>query len=339
MLIRVREGDEDEDGVEYERYARRRFSELTIVLQDVGDDLLLAVYISVEGWYSEFLLNIIDRFRFGMAKAFEKRHYSGFMHLFQMANFDPFSSRYRTDFLRFPWRTHRAATTQSGAVIAIKEWIERQMELRFSGSLFTDYLPTQTQYWVVSSSTLLRGMWCYALGRTISDDDERGLGRLEEELVLGIGVRKDPRHEHASHVLVEVYGDPVAASVEAQALCRAMQAWWPTNDPRLLPPASQTHETDRDQRSMALAPDSASPPADAGFPQSSSATSREPQIPTRDANLRRWKATWRIVFREVVKGQSVSELVTWLERTHPDIACSEDTLRRIIRAGTNGELG
>jgi hypothetical protein len=61
-------------------------------------------------------------------------------------------------------------------------------------------------------------------------------------------------------------------------------------------------------------------------------------VPIREANLRRWKAVWRYVVRDVENGYSVAEIVLRLQRMHPDVACSEATLRKVIVAGQEGLL-
>jgi hypothetical protein len=56
-------------------------------------------------------------------------------------------------------------------------------------------------------------------------------------------------------------------------------------------------------------------------------------IPRKPAVLARWKATWKKVRRERQKGTPVSKIADWLEKTAPDLTCSERTLGLIIKAG------
>ena|GEM_PF-6370969 len=65
---------------------------------------------------------------------------------------------------------------------------------------------------------------------------------------------------------------------------------------------------------------------------------RPPTVPARDAVLRRWRATWRLVRGQVGAGKSDSELLKWLHATHPELEPSVKTLRAIVRAGQAGEL-
>ena len=62
------------------------------------------------------------------------------------------------------------------------------------------------------------------------------------------------------------------------------------------------------------------------------------RVPSRAAHLWRWKAIWRCVLRDVEKCYSVAEIVPRLERMHPEVACREDTLRKVIAAGQEGLL-
>jgi len=60
-------------------------------------------------------------------------------------------------------------------------------------------------------------------------------------------------------------------------------------------------------------------------------------VPSRAADLIRWRATWRRVRGEVEDGKSLAELTAWLQ-AHEGPQYQQDTLRKIIKAGTEGLL-
>lgn len=89
----------------------------------------------------------------------------------------------------------------------------------------------------------------------------------------------------------------------------------------------------------------------APMPQSdrvSSMACHQPRVPTRAPDRQRWQLTWRKIRvhwqNQKVPGSNVVgkgiylQLKEWLRATHPDLACTERTMREIIAAGERGEL-
>lgn len=66
-------------------------------------------------------------------------------------------------------------------------------------------------------------------------------------------------------------------------------------------------------------------------------TAKAPRVPKRGADLRRWRAIWVQVQKQVKKGKPVKSICEWLQRMYsknqPEWVVSEDTLADIIRAG------
>jgi len=62
------------------------------------------------------------------------------------------------------------------------------------------------------------------------------------------------------------------------------------------------------------------------------------RVPTRPKDLRRWRTTWKAVKKEWEKSASYSAMSEWLSKMWPDIACSQETLADIVRAGEAGLL-
>jgi len=62
------------------------------------------------------------------------------------------------------------------------------------------------------------------------------------------------------------------------------------------------------------------------------------RVPHKLKVLNRWKVTWRQVKGEWNRAKSYEEICNWLEKVHPHLYCSPETLADIIRAGTEGLL-
>jgi len=65
---------------------------------------------------------------------------------------------------------------------------------------------------------------------------------------------------------------------------------------------------------------------------------KEPRVPTRPADRRRWKATWKHIKGLVKQGKSYVEISKWLTDRHKELACSPDIVADIVRAGEAGVL-
>lgn len=63
-----------------------------------------------------------------------------------------------------------------------------------------------------------------------------------------------------------------------------------------------------------------------------------PRLPQKPFMKRRWKETWKYVRAGTIKVKPYKEICEWLERMHPDLRCSPETLSDIIRAGEKGLL-
>jgi len=68
-------------------------------------------------------------------------------------------------------------------------------------------------------------------------------------------------------------------------------------------------------------------------------TEAEPSIPSRPKDLQRWKATWGAVKGQWERTADYDSILIWLRRMHPTLACSEDTLAAICKAGDAKLLG
>lgn len=63
-----------------------------------------------------------------------------------------------------------------------------------------------------------------------------------------------------------------------------------------------------------------------------------PRVPKRGAPLRRWRATWLAIGPLLKKATPYAKICDWLQKMHPELACSPDILADIIRAGEAGLL-
>ena len=62
------------------------------------------------------------------------------------------------------------------------------------------------------------------------------------------------------------------------------------------------------------------------------------RVPRKPAVFNRWKVTWKRVDHRWHQGMNAKEISEWLHKVSPSIACSPDTLRKIIKAGEAGLL-
>lgn len=62
------------------------------------------------------------------------------------------------------------------------------------------------------------------------------------------------------------------------------------------------------------------------------------RVPERGVERRKWVRTWALVRRQVEEARPYEEICTWLEKMHPNLACSPETLADIIKAGEQGLL-
>jgi hypothetical protein len=62
------------------------------------------------------------------------------------------------------------------------------------------------------------------------------------------------------------------------------------------------------------------------------------RVPSQPKRLKEWRVRWRTVKGEWDKGKDYEEIIGWLVKSHPNLACSVDTLRATIQAGEAGEL-
>ena len=63
-----------------------------------------------------------------------------------------------------------------------------------------------------------------------------------------------------------------------------------------------------------------------------------PRVPKRPVDLKRWKVTWKFVRGMWEKNPNLSEMKSWLDKMHPNVSRSTDTLRSIVNAGEAGLL-
>lgn len=61
-------------------------------------------------------------------------------------------------------------------------------------------------------------------------------------------------------------------------------------------------------------------------------------VPSKQAVRLKWRRVWNLINGQVGR-KSLAEISLWLEKAHPDLPRSRDTLTRIIRAGEAGKLG
>jgi hypothetical protein len=67
---------------------------------------------------------------------------------------------------------------------------------------------------------------------------------------------------------------------------------------------------------------------------------QEPFAPVYDANRDRMEQTWKAIKTMVDNGRpTYKKLIAHLETNHPELACSDDTLRKIIKLGKAGYFG
>ena len=62
-----------------------------------------------------------------------------------------------------------------------------------------------------------------------------------------------------------------------------------------------------------------------------------PQIPQYPKVWAHWQSIWLVVRPEVGK-RTYNEMSRWLKRSHPELACSRETLSKICSAGLAGGL-
>lgn len=62
------------------------------------------------------------------------------------------------------------------------------------------------------------------------------------------------------------------------------------------------------------------------------------RVPEKQLALKRWKVAWRKIKGQWEQARSYTDMCNWLEKMHPDLAYSADTLKHIIRAGEAGML-
>lgn len=69
-------------------------------------------------------------------------------------------------------------------------------------------------------------------------------------------------------------------------------------------------------------------------------TKREPATPVYDANRERMEQTWIAIKALVGNGRpSYKRLIAHLGNNHPELVCTDDTLRKIIKLGKAGNFG
>jgi hypothetical protein len=61
-------------------------------------------------------------------------------------------------------------------------------------------------------------------------------------------------------------------------------------------------------------------------------------IPNRPSDLKRWKVIWKNIKLQWDKGGNLNSIKNWLDKMHPGLACSIETLRKITKAGEKGLL-
>ena len=65
---------------------------------------------------------------------------------------------------------------------------------------------------------------------------------------------------------------------------------------------------------------------------------KKPRVPGRPADKQKWIQCWRLTKEQWEKGKTYKQIAEWLQRMHPDLAYSADTLQDIMRAGQAGML-
>jgi hypothetical protein len=63
-----------------------------------------------------------------------------------------------------------------------------------------------------------------------------------------------------------------------------------------------------------------------------------PRVPTRPKDQVRWQATWQKVKHQWQQGKGYQEMSEWLQRMHPELRCSPETLADLVWAGHAGVL-
>jgi|GEM_PF-1799429 len=82
----------------------------------------------------------------------------------------------------------------------------------------------------------------------------------------------------------------------------------------------------------------AKPPQPAAIEPAQPAGEDAPKIPSRRADLRKWKAAWRKIKPLVAEGKTNSYIEGWFPKNDDDMRFSDDTIIKIIAAGEKGLL-
>lgn len=85
-------------------------------------------------------------------------------------------------------------------------------------------------------------------------------------------------------------------------------------------------------------PDEATPAPGGSLGTPETAQKPEIRVPKQATSLHRWRLTWRLVRAKWEQGLNYEELSTWLDKMHPNLPHSPETLRDIIIAGEAGLL-
>lgn len=79
-------------------------------------------------------------------------------------------------------------------------------------------------------------------------------------------------------------------------------------------------------------------PAKPDDADNSEGKSQLPRVPSRRADWQQWHVTWLKVRSQWEQGSNYTSICERLQKTHPELYCSEKTLAAIIKAGDAGLL-
>lgn len=65
---------------------------------------------------------------------------------------------------------------------------------------------------------------------------------------------------------------------------------------------------------------------------------KQPRVPDRPADLRKWRAAWVLIESEVQKGKKYEDIAAWLKKMRPELNYSGRTISDIVSAGEAGLL-